>query len=289
MALSDDAKADGLPEEVIAEVEGAEQEGGDGQPQPEQRETIRLSRRKKEQQERDARMEALEARAAEADRVRGELAQTREALARQQGAIEQLSRSQFQQRETPAARAEPEESIDRRISRANKTANEALAKSDLDGYHEQMQTIMELKARQIFDAQPKPVVQQQVQQVQKPAWVLATEVQHADVMSHPQGQMVVGSIDALLNQMGEAWGPARLHKAMAEARTRLGIKPPAAAPQAGQRQLMTGLQSSGTGPRANPGERVVNVPKDYLATAARMGMNKAQAAKAWADSYPDES
>lgn len=83
MALSQEAAKDSeLPEEVVAEVEAAEKGGEAGADQPEEQVTVRLSRRKKEQQEREDRMAALEAdrtaRSQEADRLRQELQQTRE-------------------------------------------------------------------------------------------------------------------------------------------------------------------------------------------------------------------
>jgi hypothetical protein len=144
---------EGAEEEVQGELEAVDETQGEGA--PEQTETIRLSRRKREQQERDDRMAALEAdrtaRTEEAARLRAELQATREAQARMQGALEQISQRQAQPRDTGPA----EEPIDARIKKAVRAANEALGKQDLDTYHDHMGALMELKAQQIVEARER--------------------------------------------------------------------------------------------------------------------------------------
>ena len=297
MALADEAKADGLPEEVVAEIEGA-QEGGEGREGGAEGEapvTIRLSRRKKEQQEREERLKAAEDRAAAAERIANELRQqSAQESAHLRGTLEQMQRQFTASQQQPTARPAAEEPIERRISTEMKAAEAALKASDLGEYHERMGRLMDLraeaKAQAIIAAQPKPQVQQQPQQQQRPPWVMAIEMQYPDVLSHPRGQQTVGIVDQLLSH--EPWGPDRLHKAFQRARTELGMKPAAApAPAAGQRALYGSIQTSGTGGggrRGADGSESVTVPKEYLSMATRSGMTKAQAAKAWKDSYPDE-
>ncbi len=294
MALSKEAAKDAeLPEEVVGEIEAAEggQDAG-GEDEGEQQVTVRLSRRKKEQQEREERMAALEsdrtARAQEAERLRQELAQTREAQARMQGILEQMQRM-------PAGRESGREEapVDLRdkLDELRRTANDQLGKQDLDAWQRTQEAIMdakaEMKARAIVAAQQKNMPAPQQQAPQKPDWVRAIEFQYPDVLTDPRGQHTVGIFDSLLGQT-EQFGPQRLHKAFQRARTELGLaQAPAASNQA--RQLHTGISSNGVGRKPANGDSVVNMPRHYLETALKSGMTRAEAAKAWRESYPNEA
>lgn len=293
MALAEDAKADGLPEEVVAEIEGAEggEQGGEGQ--EETPVTFKLSRRKREQQEREERIKAAEERAAAAERMANEIRQqSAQENAHLRGTLEQFQR-QFQgfQQQAQAPREQAAEPIERRIAAAQKAAEAALKNSDLAEYHEQMGSIMDLraeaKAQAILASMPKPPPQA-APVAQKPAWVTAIEFQYPDVLSHPRGQQTVGIVDQLL--ANEQWGPERLHKAFQRTRAELGLKPAAAAPASnGQRALYGSVNSTATGGgRAPGGEDRVQVKKSDLEMARRFGMTAAQYAKAQKESFPDE-
>lgn len=291
MALAEEAKADGLPEEVVAEIEGA-QEGGEGGEQPNEQVTVRLSRRKREQEERENRLKAAEDRAAAAERIANELRQQQATeSAHLRGTLEQMQRQWTTQQQAPQQRQNDEEPIERRIAAERKAADAALKAGELGDYHERMERMIDLRAQAqvqaILAAQPKPQPQAAPQQ-QKPAWVTAIEFQYPDVLSHPRGQQTVAIVDQL--NAAEAWGPERLHKSFQRARNELGLKPAAPAASNGQRALYGSVQSSATGGgrSSGGGEERVTLPKDYLERAARMGMSRAQAAKAWKESYPDE-
>src|ERR1700761_7394758 len=144
MALSEDAKADGLPEEIVAEVENAEQGGQEGTPPEQQTETIRLSRRQAKQQEREAELATLRTKAGEAEALRGELERQREAQARMQGIREQMAGRAAERRPEPVAapQGREDEPADERVRKQLRKAQEALAKSDLDEYHSRMSKIM---------------------------------------------------------------------------------------------------------------------------------------------------
>lgn len=285
---------EGAEEEVQGDIEAVDETQGEGA--PEQTETIRLSRRKREQQERDDRMAALEAdrtaRTEEAARLRAELQQTREAQARMQGALEQISQRQAQPRETGPA----EEPIDARIKKALKLANAALSKpqADLDEYQEHMLSVMELKAQAIVEQRERarPAPQQAPQRVDKPAWVTAIEFQYPDVLTHPRGQQTVIAYEPLVEGN---FSPEKLHRMFTAARTHLGLGAPAATTAArpatqAARSLHTGITSTGTGPRrpAAAGDTEVKIPKKNLEEMMRAGLTRTQAAKAWRESYGDE-
>lgn len=293
MALSQEAAKDSeLPEEVVAEVEAAEGGKDQGEDQ-EQQVTVRLSRRKKEQQEREERMAALEAdrtaRAQEAERLRQELAQTREEQARMRGMLEQI------QRQPPgreSAREEAPVDLRDKLDELRRTANDALGKQDIEAWQRHQEAIMdvkaEMKARAIVAAQQKNQPAPVQQQPQKPDWVRAIEFQYPDVLTDPRGQHTVGIFDSFLAQ-SEQFGPQRLHKAFQRARAELGLMQTQQQATGQSRQLLTGITSNGVGRKPSNGDSVVNMPKHYLETALRSGMTKAEAAKAWRESYPNES
>lgn len=279
-----------LSDDVVEEVKDAEDGAGEGPKGEEPRETIRLSRYKRKEQEREEREAALKAerdeRAAETERLRAELAQTRELTARLHGAVEQMQR---QPREAQQQRQTVDEdtpmSLRDKIDERRRVAQEALGKSDLDAYQREMEGIMELKARAIVAAQPRQQVQaQQPQQVQKPDWVRAVEWHYPDILAHPRGQHTVGVLDSLAT---DPWGPERLHRAFQRARTELGIKPAVASAPA-SRGLYTSMESTATGGRSTRGETSVSIPKKNLEEMLRAGLTRAQAAKAWKESYPEE-
>lgn len=292
MALAEDAKADGLPDEVVAEIEGAEGGESTDQQQEEAPVTFKLSRRKREQQEREERVKAAEERAAKAEQLANEIrAQSAQETAHLRGTVEQMQRQwQTQAQQAQQPRQQEEAPVERRIAAAQKAAEAALKNSDLAEYHEQMGAIMDLraeaKAQAILASMPKPPPQA-APVAQKPAWVTAIEFQYPDVLSHPRGQQTVAIVDQLLGS--EQWGPERLHKAFQRTRTELGLKPAAAPASNGQRALYGSVNSTATGGGrpSNGGDRVT-VPKEYLSIAMRAGMTQAQAAKAWKDSYPDD-
>lgn len=294
MALADDAKADGLPEEVVAEIEGAQEGGGEEGGQDEAPVTFKLSRRKKEQQEREERVKAAEDRAARAEQLANEIRQqSATETAHLRGTLEQFQRQfqGFQQQANQPRQAQDEVPVEKRISNEIRAAEEALAKSDLREYHERMGHIMDLKAQvqaqAIFAKMPQPQAQA-APQAQKPAWVTAIEFQYPDVLSHPKGQQTVAIVDQLLGS--EQWGPERLHKAFQRSRTELGLKPTAAPPSNGQRALYGSVNSTSVGggrPSAG-GEDKVSVKRSDLEMAKRFGMTAAQYAKAQKESFPNE-
>lgn len=290
MPLPKEVKDD-LPDDVVEEVEAIEAAGeGEEGEKTEPPAQFRLSRRKKEQQEREGREADLAARAAESDRLRSELQRQGEETARLRGAMEQMNAFQARQQAQPAQRqgADDEgDSLPEKIAARLKKADTALKGSDLDEYHAQMRQVMRLEAQAIVAAQPRPAAPQQ-QAPQKPAWVTAIEFQYPDVLSHPRGQPTVGAVDSLLTTMGEQWGPDRLHKAFQRARAELGLKV-AAAPTTQQRQLHSGISSGGLGPNRSGGDRTVNIPREYLAVAAKSGMSKKEAVKAYMETYPEEN
>ena len=146
----------------------------------------------------------------------------------------------------------------------------------------------EMKARAIVAAQQKSQPAPVQQQPQKPQWVFAVEMQYPDVLTDPRGQHTVGIFDSLLGQT-EQFGPQRLHKAFQRAQVELGLAKQAGAATGQSRQLLTGITSNSVGRRQSNGDSVVNMPRHYLETALRSGMTKAEAAKAWKESYPNES
>jgi hypothetical protein len=286
---------EGAEEEVEGVVEGADETQTGG---AEQVETIRLSRRKREQQERDDRMSALEAdrtaRTEEAARLRAELQQTREGLARMQGAVEQLGKRQSQPREPAGPSEEP---IERRIAKTVKSANEALGKNDLDSYHEHMLEAMDLKAQAIVEAREKsrPAPAAAAAQVpQKPAWVTAIEFQYPDVLTHPRGQSTVFAFEPIV---GGNFSPEKLHTMFRRARAELGlgeaatpVAPATRAATPAARALHTGITSTGTGARRTSAGEVseVKIPRRNLEEMMKAGLSRTQAAKAWRESYGDE-
>jgi len=281
-----------LPQDVLDQVDAAESGEEEEGPKVEETEAIVVpSRRKKREQENQARIAEAEraaaARDAEARELREQLQRTREETAQMRGMLEQLGRQQQAPRETAA----PAEDIDAEIRKEMKRQQSALAgpQADFAEYQESQARMMELQARKIWAAQPKPQpVQQAPQQPQKPDWVRAIEYQYPDVLTHSQGQAAVGHFDQLSGTLGMAFGPERLHKAFQRARVELGLAQQAA-PTNGARQLLSGGQfGDGGGQRKKPGERSVNIPREHLARMLKAGMTKAEAAKAWAESYPDE-
>ena len=293
MALSQEAAKDSeLPEEVVAEVEAAEGGKDQGEDQ-EQQVTVRLSRRKKEQQEREERMAALEsdrtARAQEAERLRQELQQTREEQARMRGMLEQIQR---QPAGRESAREEAPVDLRDKLDELRRAANDALGKQDIETWQRHQEAIMdakaEMKARAIVAAQQKNMPAPVQQQPQKPDWVRAIEFQYPDVLTDPRGQHTVGIFDSLLSQ-AEQFGPQRLHKAFQRARAELGLTQTQQQATGQSRQLLTGITSNGVGRKPSNGDSVVNMPRHYLETALRSGMTKAEAAKAWRESYPNEA
>lgn len=291
MALADDAKADGLPDEVVAEIEGG-QEGGEDQ-QQDAPVTLKLSRRKKEQEERELRLKAAEDRAAAAERQIQEISSRASSeTAHLRGTLEQMQRQWTTAQQQNAPRQAAEEPIERRIATELKAAETALGASDLREYHEHMGRVMDMKAeaqaRAIIAAQPRAAAPPAAAP-QKPAWVTAIEFQYPDVLSHPRGQQTVGIVDQLLTN--ETWGPERLHKAFQRSRAELGLKPAAAPATNGQRGLYGSVSSSATGngrAASGGGEERVTIPKNYLAVGRRSGMTDAQYARAYRDSNPDE-
>lgn len=293
MALSQEAAKDSeLPEEVVAEVEAAEGGKDQGEDQ-EQQVTVRLSRRKKEQQEREERMAALEsdrtARAQEAERLRQELQQTREEQARMRGMLEQIQR---QPAGRESAREEAPVDLRDKLDELRRAANDALGKQDIETWQRHQEAIMdakaEMKARAIVAAQQKNMPAPVQQQPQKPDWVRAIEFQYPDVLTDPRGQHTVGIFDSLLSQ-AEQFGPQRLHKAFQRARAELGLTQTQQQATGQSRQLLTGITSNGVGRKPSNGDSVVNMPRHYLETALRSGMTRAEAAKAWRESYPNEA
>lgn len=205
------------------------------------------------------------------------------------GMLEQIQRQ-------PAGRepSREEAPVDLRdkLDEHRRQAADALGKQDIDNWQRHQEAIMdvkaEMKARAIVAAQQRSMPAPQPQAPQKPDWVRAIEFQYPDVLTDPRGQNTVGIFDSFLAQ-SEQFGPQRLHKAFQRARVELGLAQTQQAATGQARQLHTGISTNGVGRQSKNGESVVNMPRHYLETALRSGMTKAEAAKAWRDSYPNES
>ena len=291
MALKDDMKADKeLPEEVVAEIEGVEGAGVDEDGQPAEQRVV-VSRRKQQQQEREERLAAIEARAVAAEERAARIENERAA---DNARFEEMRRTQemmFRGQQQGPART-PDEPIPDQIAKRMKAANAALAKSDLDDYHEQIMAVVDLKARMAIPA-PQPVPQGPPQ---KPAWVTAIEFQYPDVLSHPKGVPTVAYVEGLEDGV---FGPEKLHRMFQRARRDLGLAQQAAPVQRqapannAARQLYSTPASSGASAPAKrgAGEGSVKVTpelKSFLRIMEANGVPKAKAMKSWMESYPSE-
>jgi hypothetical protein len=278
MALSNEAKKDDeLPDEVVEEVEAAEngEDGDAGEPQV----TLQVSRRKQQQQERDARLAELEARAKAADEYKEKWERTQGEVAQTRAMLELLA----QQRQQPAPTTQTE-SLEDQIKRHNKERVSALAKSDLDAYHEHSDAIHQLQVKQAIASIPQPAQSA----FQKPDWVRAVEGQYPDVMTNPNGQRFAAAFETVIP--GE-FGPDKLHKMFQRARQEIGGGQPVSRAQNAQRQqLFSGVTSTSVRSRPSGGgdSDKVTVPRSYMEMASKAGMTKAQAVKAWKESYPEE-
>jgi len=288
MARTGIAKAAGaddeLPEDVIEEVEKAGEEGPEVEGEEAPPVEFKLSRRKKEQQEREDRMAELEARAAKAEEYRTQLEQTRIEQARLSATVEILA----QQRQQPAQQ-QTGDSPEDQLKRHRKERDKALAGSDLDAYHEHSDAIRMIETRALLAQIP----QQQPQQFQpqKPDWVRAVEFQYPDVMVNPNGQKYAAAFEAVIP--GE-FSPDKLHKMFQRARQELGTAAPAQGGHSNgsnsqRQQLFSSPGSNSVRGRSGGDDDSVKINRgewnQYWDMASKAGMNKAQALKAWKESY----
>lgn len=283
-----------LPANVLAEIDGAKDKEVDEDlppPPPEEPVKVSLSRRERERQANEERIAAAERRAQELESKLNEAQRARDAEAQawREIALRQQQPQQYQRQEEPRE----ERPVGEQVARRMKQATEALGKGDIDEYHRRLSQANELQMQAMLAKLPKPSAQpqQQFQPKQKPAWMLAIEMENVDVLTAPRGEMMtIAAHDHFLGHQNVT--PESLREAYALVRKQLNLPGKkngsnGTSNNSQARQLYSGAGSSSVGGGKRESGSVKLTPSQ-LAVARRVGMSPQDYARAYAQSNPDE-
>lgn len=282
---------DELPESVKKEMadarkEGEADEGGqDAQPEEEQQERVKLSRRAQKEEERKAELQAANERADKASQLAEQIrAESNERYARLEGMIGGLAQGrqeQQSQQQRPVV-----EDVSDQARKLRKEARTALTAGDIEEYEEKNNRASNMERDDAIARALRTIPQpQQVQRL--PDWVTAVEAQFPDVVMHPAGKNAVAAFGQIeMAKTGRPIDPQGLMSAYTRAREELGIAKRADANNETRRKQLASGPSNGATRSGGSKETYVNAPKNYREIAKRAGMKPEDYLRQYAQANP---